>query len=88
MAIVALINTHKEEFMKVTLSVLKADIGSIGGHIKPSRALIDEVTHFVRENGKDLIIDSYISHTGDDIAILCTHDKGAGDEKVHLQRLR
>jgi fructose 1,6-bisphosphate aldolase/phosphatase len=69
--------------LKVTLSVLKADIGSIGGHIKPSRALIDEVNHFVRENGKDLIIDSYISHTGDDIAILCTHDKGEGNEKIH-----
>lgn len=69
--------------MKVTLSVLKADIGSIGGHIKPSRELIEEVKRFVRDNGKDLIIDSYISHTGDDIAILCTHDKGKGDEKIH-----
>ena len=60
--------------MKVTLSVLKADIGSIGGHIIPSKALINEVKSFVKENGKDAIIDFYISHTGDDIAILCTHE--------------
>ena len=56
--------------MKVTLSVLKADIGSIGGHITPSQALIKEVRSFVKEKGKGLLIDHYISHTGDDIAIL------------------
>jgi len=69
--------------MKVTLSVLKADIGSIGGHIMPSQALINEVKNFVKENGKKILLDFYISHTGDDIAILCTHERGAGDEKIH-----
>ena len=69
--------------MKVTLSVLKADIGSIGGHIVPSKALLDEVRNFVKVEAKDLIIDSYISHTGDDVAILCTHDRGVEDEKIH-----
>jgi len=69
--------------MKITLSVLKADIGSIGGHIVPSQALISEVKKNVQELGQDLIIDSYISHTGDDIAILCTHERGISDEKIH-----
>lgn len=69
--------------MKVTLSVLKADIGSIGGHIIPSKALLEEVHNFVRDHTKGLLIDSYISHTGDDVAILCTHDRGVGDEKIH-----
>lgn len=69
--------------MKITVSALKADIGSIGGHIVPSQALISEVKNKVQELGKDLIIDSYISHTGDDIAILCTHDRGVSDEKIH-----
>ncbi len=69
--------------MKTTISVLKADIGSIGGHIVPSRALLDEVKKTVAELGKDLIIDSYISHTGDDVAILCTHERGVSDEKIH-----
>jgi fructose 1,6-bisphosphate aldolase/phosphatase len=69
--------------MKITLSVLKADIGSIGGHIKPSQALVDEVKNSVKENGKALIIDFYLSHTGDDIAILCTHERGVSDEKIH-----
>jgi fructose 1,6-bisphosphate aldolase/phosphatase len=69
--------------MKITLSVLKADIGSIGGHIKPSQALLDEVRNFVGQNGKNLIVDYYISSTGDDIAILCTHERGVLDEKIH-----
>jgi len=69
--------------MKVTLSILKADIGSIGGHITPSQALFNEVNKFVKENGKNLMIDFYTSHTGDDIAILCTHERGVLDEKIH-----
>lgn len=33
--------------------------------------------------GKDLLIDSYISYTGDDIAIVSTHQRGLNDEKIH-----
>ncbi|MCH6568233.1 MAG: fructose 1,6-bisphosphatase, partial [Nitrospinae bacterium] len=58
---------------KTTISVIKADIGSIGGHIKPSQRLLDRVTEFVEQEGRDLITDSFISHTGDDIAILMAH---------------
>lgn len=69
--------------MKLTLSVLKADIGSIGGHICPSRRLIDAVrSHIVAPNGGK-IIDSYVSSTGDDIAILVTHRLGPGNADVH-----
>ncbi len=69
--------------MKITISVLKADIGSVGGHIKPSGAILDEVKGFVAQNGKDLVIDAYISSTGDDIAILCTHQRGVADAGIH-----
>jgi fructose 1,6-bisphosphate aldolase/phosphatase len=69
--------------MKITLSVLKADVGSIGGHIKPSQALFQEITRFVKENGKNLLIDAYTSSTGDDCAILATHQRGVNDEKIH-----
>jgi len=69
--------------MKISLSAIKADIGSIGGHITPSRAIVEEVRNSVRENGKDFIIDFYIGFTGDDIAILCTHERGVSDEKIH-----
>ena len=71
--------------MKLTLSVIKADIGSIGGHIKPSQKLKDTVADFVYEGGikKGLLIDHYVSSTGDDIAILMTHERGVSNDAVH-----
>jgi fructose 1,6-bisphosphate aldolase/phosphatase len=69
--------------MKTTLSVIKADIGSIGGHLKPSRRLLETVTDFVTARGKLLITDHYIGYTGDDIAILMTHTHGPGNQEVH-----
>jgi fructose 1,6-bisphosphate aldolase/phosphatase len=69
--------------MKLTLSVIKADIGSIGGHIAPSMGLIDAVREHVGTAGRDVVLDHYISHTGDDVAILMTHTRGVGDEAVH-----
>jgi fructose 1,6-bisphosphate aldolase/phosphatase len=69
--------------MKTTLSVIKADIGSIGGHICPSRQLLSTVRSLVAERGKGLLIDHHISATGDDIAILMTHTHGVGAKAVH-----
>lgn len=69
--------------MKTTISVIKADIGSIGGHIAPSQELIGAVREHVEARGKGLLIDSFISHTGDDVAILMSHERGTGDEEIH-----
>lgn len=69
--------------MKITLSIIKADIGSIGGHIKPSKKLVQTVKDYVKEYGKGLIIDYYVGYTGDDVAIFTTHTKGEGDKKIH-----
>jgi fructose 1,6-bisphosphate aldolase/phosphatase len=65
--------------MKLTLSVIKADIGSIGGHVAPSKRLTEAVEEVIRKGAPGLILDHYISHTGDDIAILMTHRRGEGD---------
>ncbi|MFM2126263.1 MAG: hypothetical protein RL328_2714, partial [Acidobacteriota bacterium] len=69
--------------MKLTLSVIKADIGSIGGHVAPSRKLQAAVAEHVATAGKELLIAHRISHTGDDIAILMTHTRGTGDPAIH-----
>jgi len=74
---------EEERTMKTTLSVIKADVGSIGGHIQPSKRLVEEVKNFVGAGGKGMVTDSYISYTGDDIAILMAHSRGKGDEKIH-----
>ena len=69
--------------MKITLSVIKADIGSIGGHIQPSVRLVEAVRRSVAEKGKSFLLDSYVGYTGDDIAILMTHTGGVLNKDVH-----
>jgi fructose 1,6-bisphosphate aldolase/phosphatase len=68
---------------RTTLTLGKADIGSIGGHIKPGERLMQVVKDFIGRHGKRIVTDYYVSHTGDDIAILLVHGHGKGASKVH-----
>lgn len=68
---------------KITLSIIKADIGSIGGHIKPSQKLLEAVEKHIKTKGKNLLIDHHICHTGDDVAIISTHKKGKSNSAIH-----
>ena len=70
--------------MKITLSILKADVGSIGGHTKPSDKMMAATEAAVQgaiDSG--LLIDGFVSHTGDDIAMLVSHTRGADNDDIH-----
>ena len=70
--------------MKITLSVIKADVGSIGGHTRPSACMLHEVRTRLRDAvSRQLVIDGLVTHTGDDIAIIMTHRHGAGASSIH-----
>jgi fructose 1,6-bisphosphate aldolase/phosphatase len=69
--------------MKTTLTVIKADVGSIGGHIMPSKRLLNCVAEVVDSAGSGLLHDHYISFTGDDIAIFMIHRHGVDYEPIH-----
>ncbi len=69
--------------MKTTLTVIKADIGAVGGHLKPSEAVLNRVKEYVKLEGGGLVIDAYVSYTGDDIAILMSHQKGVENSDIH-----
>jgi fructose 1,6-bisphosphate aldolase/phosphatase len=70
--------------MKITLSIIKADVGSVGGHTKPSERMLATVRETVTAAiEKCLLIDGFVSHTGDDIAILMSHTHGEGDKDIH-----
>jgi fructose 1,6-bisphosphate aldolase/phosphatase len=70
--------------MKVTLSVIKADVGSIGGHTRPSARMLDAVRARLREAIRTrLVLDGTVTHTGDDIAIITSHRRGPGAPDVH-----
>ena len=68
--------------MKITVSVIKADVGGIGGHTKPSDGLIEAVRHTVKSSG-DLLLDYYIGYCGDDVHIVMSHTKGTDNEEIH-----
>jgi fructose 1,6-bisphosphate aldolase/phosphatase len=69
--------------MKITVSAIKADIGAIGGHTRPSDELLNSVKNFVKKNSKNLLIDLYIGYTGDDIHLIMSHTRGMDNEKIH-----
>jgi len=68
--------------MKITVSVIKADVGGVGGHTKPSDGLLDTVKKTV-ENSKELLIDYYIGYCGDDVHIVMSHTKGVDNQQIH-----
>jgi len=71
--------------MRTTISAIKADIGGIGGHTRPSDELVEAVKKYVTQRLKEeaLLIDYYIGYTGDDIHIIMTHALGVENEKIH-----
>lgn len=73
--------------MKITVSVIKADVGGIGGHTRPSDGLLNAVRNIVKpqvkKDGKGLLIDSYIGYCGDDIHIVMTHTNGVDNREIH-----
>ena len=68
--------------MKITLSVIKADVGGVGGHTKPSDGLIEAVRKTIRDSG-DLLIDHYIGYCGDDVHIVMSHTHGVDNNQIH-----
>jgi fructose 1,6-bisphosphate aldolase/phosphatase len=69
--------------MRVTISVIKADIGSIGGHTRPSREVLDIVNERLGVERGVLPRDFHVAHTGDDIALVMTHGRGRDNPAVH-----
>jgi fructose 1,6-bisphosphate aldolase/phosphatase len=70
--------------MRITLSVIKADVGSIGGHTKPSQRMLESVHQRMRQAVEQrLLVDGMVTHTGDDIALIMSHTRGVGATDVH-----
>lgn len=73
----------KEEKIKVTLSVIKADVGGFVGHSSVSPVLINLAKKELAKS-KD-IEDFYVTHCGDDIELIMLHRKGI--ENKNIQKL-
>jgi fructose 1,6-bisphosphatase len=52
----------------LTLSAIKADVGSLGGHTRPSKEMMDTArTRLSQAAGEGILLDYDVTHTGDDI---------------------
>jgi fructose 1,6-bisphosphate aldolase/phosphatase len=69
---------------KVTLSIIKADVGSYPGHgtVHPQQiAQAKTALDSARKNG--LISDFFVTHAGDDLELIMCHRRGENDRSIH-----
>jgi len=70
--------------MKVTLSVIKADVGGFVGHSESHPELLAlAAEHLARAKKEGLLIDCRVAKCGDDLQLVMTHQRGEDDEKIH-----
>jgi fructose 1,6-bisphosphate aldolase/phosphatase len=70
--------------MKITLSVIKADIGGYVGHSESHPDILakaDESLAKAKQAG--LLIDYHVTKCGDDLQLIMTHQQGEENEKIH-----
>jgi fructose 1,6-bisphosphate aldolase/phosphatase len=69
---------------KITLSVIKADIGGYVGHSSMHPDLISTAENALKkQKEKKLILDYHVSHCGDDLELIITHLKGDENKEIH-----
>lgn len=69
---------------KITISVIKADVGGWPGHSRVHPALIEKAREVLSEAQKNgTIIDFYVTYAGDDLQLIMTHKKGVDSPEVH-----
>ncbi len=69
---------------EVTITIAKADIGSIGGHGTAPGVMLEAVAEVWMEAAeRGDILDFFITRVGDDISVTVTHARGKDDVRVH-----
>ena len=68
---------------KVTLSVIKADVGSYVGHSCVHPELMETAEQFLARKSESLLIDCLVTHVGDDMVLILTHEQGTDNAAIH-----
>ncbi len=69
---------------KVTVSVIKADVGSVVGHSRPHPRMMAICEDILKDGLRAGTIDDfYVTRVGDDINLFMTHTKGENNKDVH-----
>ncbi|RLF15209.1 MAG: fructose 1,6-bisphosphatase [Thermoprotei archaeon] len=71
-------------WLKVTVSLIKADVGSLAGHHRVHEDQMKVAKEKLEEaKRKGLLIDCYVFNCGDDLELLMTHTKGVNNPDIH-----
>lgn len=70
--------------MKITLSVIKADIGGFVGHSESHPDVLAKADEcLAKAKNEGLLIDYHVTKCGDDLELIMTHQQGEENEKIH-----
>jgi fructose 1,6-bisphosphate aldolase/phosphatase len=70
--------------MRITLSVIKADIGGYVGHSESHPEVMAKAEECLAKAKQDgLLIDYHVTKCGDDVQLIMTHERGVDNEEVH-----
>ena len=70
--------------MKVTLSVIKADIGGYVGHSDSHPDIMERArANMEKAKSKGMLIDYHVTKCGDDLQLIMTHKRGIENKELH-----
>ncbi|MHA1959997.1 MAG: fructose-1,6-bisphosphate aldolase/phosphatase [Candidatus Thorarchaeota archaeon] len=70
--------------METTITAIKADIGSLAGHVVVPDFILEIARKSLKEAVEKKVINDYhVTHAGDDLELIMTHFKGEDNEEVH-----
>lgn len=70
--------------MKITISVIKADIGGYVGHSSSHPEILETAAKMLSDaREKELVMDYHVTCCGDDLQLITTHTHGVESEKIH-----
>jgi len=70
--------------MKITLSVIKADVGGYVGHSESHPDVLTKAEeHMAKAKTEGLLVDYHVTKCGDDAQLIMTHQQGEDNEKIH-----
>ena len=69
---------------KITLSVIKADVGGWVGHSTSHPEMLALADECLKEAvAQGMLVDAQVLHVGDDVELIMTHRRGEEDEEIH-----
>lgn len=73
-----------ERKMKITLSVIKADVGGYVGHSGMHPDLVAKARELMEKAKNDqLLTDFHVTSCGDDLQLIMVHQQGEDNERIH-----